>query len=1158
MAMLSSELRTKLERTIIQARDIAEAGACAALEGMAVHNYEPYPHQSVGQRKLRNHLRARARQLGDVQNPKGRLEITHLAHECAYEHWHRMLFARFLAENDLLIEPAHGVSISLQECEELAKIAASDLWTYASRCAQQMLPQIFRPDDPLLQVTLAPEHQVQLERLLAALDPAVFKADDSLGWVYQFWQSSKKDQVNASGQKITGDTLPAVTQLFTEHYMVLFLLHNTIGAWHAGKVLAANPQLALSAANEDQLRKAVALTALGGYSFDYLRFIRDDENSPWRPAAGSFSRWPKTAAMLKVLDPSCGSGHFLTAVFDLIVRLRMQEENLTLAHAIDAVLKDNIFGLEIDARCTQIAAFNLALAAWKLTAYRPLGGMHIACCGIGPQSSQQQWLDLLEQSKRPIPPLARTPIKEGLLNLHSLFSKATTLGSLIDPAKLPKDLFAADYETLQPYLADIISAETGDNDIHERAIAASGMVKAAELLAGEYTLVITNVPYLGSNKHDDTLKAHLENHYSQGKADLATAFVLRSLELCASHGTTALVTPQNWLFLTTYKKLREGLLRNSEWNFVVRLGEHAFESSAAAGAFGAMLSLSNATPTDTHIMAGIDVSAQRGQQPIYAAEKATLLRDPLNEKSQIALVQQADQLKNPGAAITFVRTILNTRLQEFATAYEGAKTVDIERFRHFYWELAHIQEQQWWLHNSSPTGEGLISGCHYVSANRSDGSPFQKNIEAYEQSNRKVVAWLCGNPCWNKIGVSVAWMSNLPASLYIGSIFDNSAAVILPKSVENLSAIYCFITSGEYTREMRKINQKIQVAAGMLDQVPFDLEHWQKVAAEKYPNGLPEPESDDPTQWLFHGRPEASAQPLQAAVARMLGYRWPAELDPDMRLSARARELVKKCDELLKFADDDGIVCIPSVRGEEPASERLLAVLAACGIKPDVDLDQWLRDSFFEEHCKLFHHRPFIWHIWDGRRRDGFHALINYHKLAEGGGRGRKLLESLTYSYLGEWINRRQDGVRQGEGGAEDRLAAATELQKQLIAIIEGQSPLDIFVRWKPLHKQPIGWEPDINDGVRMNIRPFMTGSLNGGRAGAGILRWKPNIKWDKDRGTEPARLKGEYPWFWGWDGNTTDFMGAAEFKGERFNACHYKIDAKQQARDAAGRDNGK
>ena len=279
-----------------------------------------------------------------------------------------------------------------------------------------------------------------------------------------------------------------------------------------------------------------------------------------------------------------------------------------------------------------------------------------------------------------------------------------------------------------------------------------------------------------------------------------------------------------------------------------------------------------------------------------------------------------------------------------------------------------------------------------------------------------------------------------------------------------------------------------------------------------------------------------------------------------MRLSERARALVKRCDELTKFADEDGIVCIPSVRGEEPAVERLMALLTACNIAPGkvreltggADLDEWLRNGFLEEHCKLFHHRPFIWHIWDGRNRDGFHVLINYHKLAEGNGKGRKLLESLTYSYLGEWIARQKDGVKRGEGGAEDRLAAALELQKRLEAILKGEPPFDIFVRWKPLADQPIGWEPDINDGVRINIRPFLASDLPNGRRGAGILRFKPNIKWGKDRGKEPQRPKDQYPWFWSWDERTEDFIGGKAFDGNRWNACHYTNKTKQAARYAA------
>jgi hypothetical protein len=297
------------------------------------------------------------------------------------------------------------------------------------------------------------------------------------------------------------------------------------------------------------------------------------------------------------------------------------------------------------------------------------------------------------------------------------------------------------------------------------------------------------------------------------------------------------------------------------------------------------------------------------------------------------------------------------------------------------------------------------------------------------------------------------------------------------------------------------------------------LAHWQKVAAEKYPHGLPKPFSSDPTQWLFNGHCKGSDQPLHVAVARLLGYQWPRQTGssfPDCPALGP--------DGLEKLADADGIVCIPAVGGEEPAADRLLALLSACGIKPDRNLDDWLREGFFDEHCKLFHQRPFVWHIWDGRKKDGFHALVNYHKLD---GKG---LEKLIYTYLGDWIARQKAAEQRGESGAEARRLAAEDLQERLKLILEGEPPYDIFVRWKPLEEQPVGWEPDLNDGVRMNIRPFVE---------AGVLRKNPNIKWTKDRGKEPERDRKQFPWFWE-DG---------VFTGDRVNDLHLTLAEKRAAR---------
>ncbi|MBE0507681.1 MAG: SAM-dependent DNA methyltransferase, partial [Marinospirillum sp.] len=278
-------------------------------------------------------------------------------------------------------------------------------------------------------------------------------------------------------------------------------------------------------------------------------------------------------------------------------------------------------------------------------------------------------------------------------------------------------------------------------------------------------------------------------------------------------------------------------------------------------------------------------------------------------------------------------------------------------------------------------------------------------------------------------------------------------------------------------------------------------------------------------------------------VARLLGYRWPAELDPDMELAVEQRAWVERCAELADAVDDDGIVCLPAVRGEKPAAQRLEALLqTAYGqawttplknrLLEEVggkSLDLWLRDQFFEQHCKLFQHRPFIWHVWDGLK-DGFSALVNYHQLDKTG------LERLIYTYLDDWISQQK---KSQDDGADIRQAAAENLKKELQAILQGETPYDIFVRWKPLSEQPIGWNPDLNDGVRLNIRPFML-AKDMGKKGAGVLRGKPNIKWTKDRGNDVESA----PWY-----HLGLEYGGKE--GDRINEHHLSLADKHKARES-------
>ena len=528
MKTLSTEHRRQLERTVVAARDIAEAGARGALEALAVHHHEPYGHMSGEQRKLRNRLRAHARHLGDrVDARSGAHTIDHLVRECAYEHWHGMLFARFLAENHLLIEPEMGVAITLDECEELAKEEDIDKWALAARFAHRILPQVFRPDHPVFEVQFSREFRLKLEDLVEGLPVEVFTATDGLGWVYQFWQTKKKDAVNRSEVKIGADELPAVTQLFTEPYMVQFLLHNSLGAWwvnrHPGKTCPVD-----------------------------LTYLRRTEDGA--PAAGEFDGWPDNLSEFRLLDPCCGSGHFLVAAFLILVPMRMALEGLDPAEAVDAVLRENIHGLELDQRCVAIAAFALALKAWRYpdaAGFRTLPKLNLAWCGQPVTGKKEQWLALAEGDSR---------LEAGMMSLYDTFRDAPTLGSLIDPARsVSVDMLTAGFEELQPLLESALREHAGEEEWEETAIAALGgySLSATRLLSRQYDLVIvTNVPYLGREGHSrmSGSEALLGSRYSKAKTasfDLATIMLERCLEFYVGRRSLSelksVVLPQNWL-----------------------------------------------------------------------------------------------------------------------------------------------------------------------------------------------------------------------------------------------------------------------------------------------------------------------------------------------------------------------------------------------------------------------------------------------------------------------------------------------------------------------------------------------------------------------------------------------------------------------------------
>ena len=566
--------------------------------------------------------------------------------------------------------------------------------------------------------------------------------------------------------------------------------------------------------------------------------------------------------------------------------------------------------------------------------------------------------------------------------------------------------------------------------------------------------------------------------------------------------------PQTWLYLKAYEALRRTLIGTSTFSVVVDLGPAAFQDMNWWAARTALVVVQNTKPTIRNAYLAIDADTGREFD-----RKSTVL-----QQGAAQLLRQQLQLQNPDARILTVAAGAGKRLSAVAISLQGIKTGDDAALRRSFWEVG-VKLEQWNDLQTTVETTTAFGGLTDV---------------VWWQEPAHTLARLQGLRAHGNPGCAVSQMGGLPAALYLGEAFDSNVSAVIPREKGHLPSIFAYLSSPEFRKDVRRLEPGSKANNGILVEAPFDLPHWQKVAAEKYPNGLPDPYSDDPTQWLFHGHPcyaEAGAE-LHVALARLAGYRWPAESDAEMRVSVEARAHIAEVARLSE-ADAYGLLPLVPVLGERSLADRLRAYCAAAWgenwtsgseaaliasacerakEKPPKQLtfDAWLRSHAARQHAKLFHDRPFLWWITDGRL-DGFTVVAHYHCL------DRASLERVAYSMLNDWIDRQGDHPR-GE--------AARILQAKLARILDGEKPYDIFVRWKPLERQPLGWQPDLDDGVRLDIRPFVE---------AGVLAHMPKVRYTVDRGKDVPSA----PWY-------------PLFHGERRNDHHTTLAEKRAARAEA------
>ncbi|MCP4166382.1 MAG: BREX-1 system adenine-specific DNA-methyltransferase PglX [Chloroflexi bacterium] len=635
----------------------------------------------------------------------------------------RAMEARGLTEETMRPNPAYG-GISealyiLRQTQPQRTTGPDGGWwavlTDACQAQADALPGLFDLEDPNTALRPSIPALVKCIALVGGdggrLDE-VFRDPDAIGWAYQFYQEENKartyEKLGSGGKVETRAEIAAVTQLFTEPYMVKWLLQNSLGrSYH-------------------ELYTDSRLPETWDY---YIRRSEDGDQRTEPPGATCLEE-------LTFMDPCMGSGHFEREVFDMLAAMyRERYPDLDATAIADRVLSGHLHGIDIDPRAAQLAALTLYLRAWE--------GVQV--------ERRARRMPVPGLYKPPALNLATTPgsIPAGALERHlqrhpedgvyepllrgvfAALEQAHLLGSLLKPEEhldqaiaafrrttsggqyglldesaaanqLLEELGKHDPEELKRILLERVgrgfAAEAGERtDVGASLFGREAVegVHLLQLLGQKYAVVATNPPYMGSSNMDDLMRLYVERHYESGKRDLYASFISRCVNMTLLDGRLAMITQQSWMFLKSYSDLRSespGLVRNQTIESLVHLGRYAFSDIGNAIVAPVMFIVRIATLSISHNMWACRLVA-----PKPSDIQKQLLLDSIRSPSPTPDINHARQssfLALPNAPLMYwlsAALIANfgesTKLGSVSAIPKGFSTAENARYLRYFWEV---------------------------------------------------------------------------------------------------------------------------------------------------------------------------------------------------------------------------------------------------------------------------------------------------------------------------------------------------------------------------------------------------------------------------------------------------------------------------------------
>jgi type II restriction/modification system DNA methylase subunit YeeA len=552
----------------------------------------------------------------------------------------------------------------------------------------RIMPYLFERIDDYTEL-LMPDDLLSGNSILAytreAMTPEACEDVEVIGWLYQFYISEKKDEVFAAlkkNKKITPENIPAATQLFTPHWIVRYLVENSLGRlWMLNR-----PQSKLI----DQMDYFIKPEQV---ETDFLKVSSPEE--------------------LKICDPACGSGHMLTYAFDLLYAI-YEEEGYEPTEIPEKILTQNLYGIEIDRRAGELAAFALTMKAREKQRRffrKPVQPNICVLQAIRFEDGElKDYMDFIGRD------LFTAPLLE---TLHQ-FREADNFGSLIRPTVTDVGDVLALLEE-KDVAGQLLLYKT-----HEKALQ---VLQQADYLSPKYHVVIANPPYMGGRGMNEKMSVWAKETYPNSKADLFAMFIERNLDLAQKQGLVAMVTMQSWMFLSSYEKLRARILNNATILSMSHLGARAFDSIGGEVVSTTAFVIENSRLTD---LKGAYLRLTEGNSE---SEKDKELKA---KRSNPFLASASDFKQIPGCPIAYWASdalikafTLYPRLSSIGKPRQGLATTDNDRFLRFWYEIK--QSNSYFKARSAV--EALSTGARWFPCQKGGG------YKKWYGNNEYVVNW---------------------------------------------------------------------------------------------------------------------------------------------------------------------------------------------------------------------------------------------------------------------------------------------------------------------------------------------------------------------------------------------------------------------------------